>query len=60
MWRRENWMPPELLNIIMNDGSRHFGDLPQSILWHRLRNHIQRLKGAKITNFITDNKRGRG
>ena len=29
-------MLAELLNIIMNDG--HFGDLPQSILWHQLRN----------------------
>ena len=48
-------MPAELLNIIMSDGSRHFGDLPQSILWHQLRNHIEGLKGAKVTNFITDN-----
>jgi hypothetical protein len=48
-------MPTELLNIIMNDGGRHFGDLPQSILWHQLRNHLEGLKGAKVTNFITDN-----
>jgi hypothetical protein len=48
-------MPAELLNMIMNDGSRHFGDLPQSILWHQLRNHIEELKGAKVTDFITDN-----
>ena len=47
-------MPPELLNIIMCNGSRHFGDLPASIPWHRLRKHIKRLKGAEITNFITD------
>jgi hypothetical protein len=48
-------MPAELLNIIMNDGSRHFGDLPQTILWHELRDRIDGLKGAKVTNFITDN-----
>jgi hypothetical protein len=45
----------ELLNIETNDGSRHFGDLPQTVLWHRLRNHIQTLDGAEVTAFITDN-----
>jgi len=39
----------------MHNGSRHFGDLPQSIGWNRLRKHIKRLKGAEVTNFITDN-----
>ena len=39
----------------MADGSRHFGALPQSILWHQLRNHIEVLEGGKITGFITDN-----
>ena len=48
-------MAAELLNIIMKDGSRHFGDLPQSILWHQLRDHIESLEGAKVTGFITDN-----
>jgi hypothetical protein len=48
-------MAEELLNLIMNDGSRHFGDLPQTALWHELRNHIERLDGAAITDFITDN-----
>ena len=48
-------MAAELLNIIMADGSRHFGDLPQSILWNQLRDHIECLPGAKITDFITDN-----
>ena len=48
-------MPTELLNIKMNDGSRQFGDLPQSILWHQLRTHIERLTGVEITDFITDN-----
>jgi hypothetical protein len=43
------------LNITMNDGSRHFGDLPQTVLWHDLRDHIERLEGAAITDFVTDN-----
>ena len=37
----------------MNDGSRHFGDLPQTILWYELRTHIKKLEGADITGFIT-------
>jgi hypothetical protein len=48
-------MATKLINIIMNDGSRHFGDLPESIDWHQLRNHIERLDGAQVTDFITDN-----
>jgi hypothetical protein len=48
-------MVTELLSIIMKDGSRHFGDLPQSVLWHELRDHIECLDGAKVTGFITDN-----
>jgi hypothetical protein len=39
----------------MKDGSRHFGGLPQTILWHDLRDHIGSLDGAKVTGFITDN-----
>lgn len=33
----------KLLNIEMNDGSRHFGDLPQTVLWYGLRDHIHGL-----------------
>jgi hypothetical protein len=47
-------MTAELLNIIMKDKSRHFGALPQTILWHRLSDHINNLAGAKVTHFITD------
>ena len=39
----------------MKDGSRQFGGLPQTILWHDLRDHIASLDGAKVTGFITDN-----
>lgn len=38
----------------MKDGSRHFGDLPQTVLWYELRDYIGRLDGAAITAFITD------
>jgi hypothetical protein len=48
-------MAAKLINITMNDGSRHFGDLPASIGWHQLRKHIGRLHGAQVTDFITDN-----
>lgn len=48
-------MAAKLINIIMNDGSRHFADLPESIDWYQLRDHIQRLDGARVTNFLTDN-----
>lgn len=48
-------MSEELLSLIMNDGSRHFGYLPQTVLWYELRYHIQKLNGATVTNFITDN-----
>ena len=47
-------MAARLINIIMNDGSRHFGDLPESIDWHQLREHIKLLDGAQVTDFITD------
>jgi hypothetical protein len=48
-------MPVKLLNIEMKDGSRHFGDLPQTVLWHQMRDHIGKLDGAKVTHFVTDN-----
>jgi hypothetical protein len=47
-------MAEALLSLIMNDGSRHFGDLPQTALWYELRDHIGKLDGAAITGFVTD------
>ena len=43
----------------MHDGSRHFGDLPENYSvedpeWHRLREHVRLLPGARITGFLTD------
>ncbi|MCI0581135.1 MAG: hypothetical protein L0332_15500 [Chloroflexi bacterium] len=44
----------QLLNLTMHDGSRHFGDLPQSALWYAVRDHVGRLPGAKLIGFVTD------
>jgi hypothetical protein len=47
-------MPQPLINLIMHDGSRHFGDLPQTRMWYAIRDHVERLPGAVLTGFITD------
>lgn len=47
-------MAQPLMNITMNDGSRKFGELPQSVTWYELRQHIGKLDGASVTEFITD------
>jgi hypothetical protein len=48
-------MAEELPNLIMNDGSRLFAELPQTVLWYELRDHIERLDGASVAGFVTDN-----
>lgn len=47
-------MSQPLINLIMHDGSRHFGDLPQTALWYAVRDHVVRLPGAALTGFVTD------
>jgi hypothetical protein len=47
-------MPQPLFNFSMHDGSRHFGDLPQTALWYDVRDHVARLPGALLTGFVTD------
>lgn len=47
-------MAGKLLSIVMHDGSRHFGALPQTVIWYELRDHIGRLSGAVVTAFVTD------
>ena len=44
----------QLLNMTMNDGSRHFAALPESKSWYELRDCIAALPGAQVTDFITD------
>ena len=34
--------------------SRQFGELPQSATWSKLRQHLRKLDGATVTEFITD------
>jgi hypothetical protein len=38
----------------MHDGSRHFGELPQRLGWYAMRDHVPRLPGAKLTEFLCD------
>jgi hypothetical protein len=47
-------MTPSLINLIMHDGSRHFGDLPQTVLWYAVCDHVAQLPGATLTGFVTD------
>lgn len=47
-------MDEELLNVIMCDGSRQFGELPQTVPWHELRTHIEKLDGALVSSFLID------
>ena len=49
----------KLLNSREKDGSRYFGALPEtydaeSPQWHRLRDHLRALPGAKERGFLTD------
>jgi hypothetical protein len=43
-----------LLDARMHDGSRHFGELPQRVLWYAMRDHVLRLPGATLTAFVCD------
>ena len=43
-----------LQDVRMNDGSRWFVALPESLSWKRLRDHIAALPGAAVTGFLTD------
>jgi hypothetical protein len=45
---------PLIFNDRMNDGSRHFGTLPQTVLWYDLRDHVAKLSGATVTCFVTE------
>lgn len=43
-----------LLDHRAHDGSRKFAELPQSLLWHAVRDHASQLRGVELGNFITD------
>ena len=44
----------KLLNLTMNDGSRQFLALPESVPGNLLRDHIANLEGTEVTGFLTD------
>ena len=44
----------DLLESKMNDGSRHFVDLPEVVFFDELCDHLEELEGAEITEFLTD------
>ncbi len=45
----------ELFDEKMNDGSRHFVDMPVEIaFFDDFADHVEELEGAEITEFITD------
>ena len=47
-------MTSQLIDILAEDGSRHFGSLPEVYPWDYLRDVVKRLKGAVETNYVSD------
>ena len=43
-----------IVEMRMHDGSRHFGSLPQAVLWYDVRDHVATLPGATVTEFVCD------
>lgn len=47
-------MLSDLLETKLNDGSRHFVDLPEVVFFDEIYEHAEELDGVEITEFITD------
>src|SRR5215204_3291200 len=47
-------MIKDLFDMRMNDGSRHFADMPEAVFFDEIADHTENLEGAEITDFITD------
>ena len=47
-------MISDLFDMRMNDGSRHFADMPEAVFFDDLADHAEKLEGAEITRFLTD------
>jgi hypothetical protein len=45
---------PDLTHSIMRDGSRCFLALRPNADWYAVRDHVARLQGAELTDFVTD------
>ena len=43
-----------LFKIRMNDGTRHFADMPENALFGEFYERAENLTGAAITEFLTD------
>lgn len=43
-----------LLDFPLHDGARQFGELPQRVDWYAVRDHVLRLPGARLTEFLCD------
>lgn len=46
--------PAKLYNLIMKDGSRHFGDLPEIASFDKMYEHATALPEIVVTGFVTD------
>jgi len=44
----------DLLEIKLNDGSRHFVDLPEVVFFDDFYDYTEELEGVEITEYITD------
>ena len=47
-------MIESIFDIRASDGSRRFAELPQTLLWDAVRDHIAKLDGANLTGFHCD------
>lgn len=47
-------MIKDLFDMRMKDGSRHFADMPEAVFFDEFADHVEKLEGAEITEFITD------
>lgn len=43
-----------LLNVRMNDGSRHFAELPETRDWHAVRAFLEHAGGVTAVKLVTD------
>ena len=54
MWETITKMEIPLTNFLAHDGSRQFASLPKSLNWYDVRDHVPKLEGATLTNFVCD------
>ena len=47
-------MLSDLFENKLNDGSRHFVDMPEIVFFDEVADHVEELDGAEITEFITN------